>query len=387
MEIAKYLTEITPSLTLAIDSKAKQLKAEGLDVCGFGAGEPDMDTPEHIKAAAIKALEDGLTKYTPSSGMPELRKAISAKFATDNNLDYPAHHIIVSNGAKQSCYNGIAAVCNCGDEVIIPSPYWLSYPEMVRLAGGTPVFVPTKEENCWKLTPEEFADAITPLTRMIILNSPNNPTGAVYTREELEALVEVAESEDIYILSDEIYENLVYDGTKHVSVASVSEAAKRLTITVNGFSKAYAMTGWRIGYLAAPESVAKAIDSMQSHMTSNACSFAQAGALAALQGSQQCVADMREEFDMRRQYMSERLASIAGVRICKPQGAFYVLADISSFGRSSQDFAGRLLSENNVAVVPGIAFGNDNTVRLSYATSLDIINRGLDRFEDFCKTL
>ncbi|MDX2081771.1 MAG: pyridoxal phosphate-dependent aminotransferase [Terrimicrobiaceae bacterium] len=387
MEIASRLSELTPSLTLAIDSKAKALKAEGVDVCGFGAGEPDMDTPEHIKAAAREALDKGFTKYTPSAGIPELRQAISKKFAADNKLEYKPSQIIVSNGAKQSCFNAIAAVVNPGDEVIIPAPYWLSYPEMVRLAGAEPVIVHTKEENAWKLTAEDFENAMTPRTKMIIINSPGNPTGSVYTREELRALAEVAAEEEIYILSDEIYEKLTYDGAEHVSIASLTPEAYDLTITVNGFSKAYSMTGWRLGYLAAPEPIAKAIDSMQSHMTSNPCSFAQFGALAALTGDQQCVTDMRDEFDIRRQYMFERLSSIQSISAVRPMGAFYILANISALGLKSQNFADRLLSKANVALVPGIAFGDDRTVRLSYATSLDIIKTGLDRIEEFCKTV
>ena len=387
MEIATRLTELTPSLTLAIDSKAKALKAEGVDVCGFGAGEPDMDTPEHIKAAAIAALQEGHTKYTPSSGILELRKAISKKFAADNSLEYKPGQIIVSNGAKQSCFNAISAVVNPGDEVVIPAPFWLSYPEMVRIAGGVPVIVQTKEENDWKMTAEEFENAMTPCTKMVIINSPGNPTGSVYTREELRAISEVAAEEDIYILSDEIYEKLTYDGAEHVSIASLTPEAYDLTITVNGFSKAYAMTGWRLGYLGAPEPIAKAIDSMQSHTTSNPCSFAQYGGLAALTGDQQCVTDMREEFDIRRQYMFERLSGISGIKAVKPLGAFYILANVSSFGLKSQNFADRLLSKANVALVPGIAFGDDRTVRLSDAASLDIIKTGLDRIEEFCKTI
>ncbi|MEI6071207.1 MAG: pyridoxal phosphate-dependent aminotransferase [Verrucomicrobiae bacterium] len=387
MEIASRLTELTPSLTLAIDSKAKALKAEGVDVCGFGAGEPDMDTPEHIKAAAIEALNKGHTKYTPSSGLAELRQAISKKFSADNKLEYKPGQVIVSNGAKQSCFNAIAAVVNPGDEVIIPAPFWLSYPEMVRIVGGVPVIVNTKEENGWKMTAGEFENAMTPCTKMVIINSPGNPTGSVYSREELRAISEVAAEEDIYILSDEIYEKLTYDGAEHVSIASLTPEAYDLTITVNGFSKAYAMTGWRIGYLGAPAPIAKAIDSMQSHMTSNPCSFAQYGALAALTGDQQCVTDMREEFDIRRQYMFERLSGIPGITAVKPLGAFYVLANISSFGLKSQNFSDRLLSKANVALVPGVAFGDDRTVRLSYATSLDIIKTGLDRIEEFCKSV
>jgi aspartate aminotransferase len=387
MDLATRVSELTPSLTLAIDSKAKALRAEGVDVYSFGAGEPDFDTPEHIKAAAIEALNAGFTKYTPSSGMPELRAAISEKFKRDNGLDYKPSEIIVSNGAKQSCFNAIMAVCGEGDEVIIPAPYWLSYPDMVRLAGAEPVIVQTTQENDWKMTPQQFEEAMSPRTKMVIINSPGNPTGSVYTKEELRALVEVAADEEITILSDEIYESLTYDGAEHVSVASLTPEAKDLTITINGFSKAYAMTGWRLGYLGAPEKIAKAIDSMQSHSTSGPCSFAQKGGLAALTGSQQCVAEMREEFNIRREYMFERLSAIHNVTAVKPKGAFYMLANVSKLGMTSTNFADRLLSKANVAVVPGIAFGDDRVVRLSYATGLDVIKPGLDRFEDFCKTL
>jgi aspartate aminotransferase len=387
MELAERATILTPSLTLSIDSKAKAMKAEGIDVCSFGAGEPDFDTPEHIKAAAMASLDGGFTKYTPSSGIPELRQAISDKFKADNHIDYKPNQIIVSNGAKHSCYNAILATCQPGDEVIIPAPYWLSYPEMVRLAGADPVFVPTREENNWKMTPEEFESAMTPRTKMVIINSPGNPTGSVYSRSELEALVEIAATEDIFILSDEIYEKLTYDGTEHVSVASLSKTAYDLTITINGFSKAYAMTGWRLGYLAAPEPVARAIDAIQSHSTSNPCSFAQKGGLAALKGDQSAVEDMRAEFDLRRQYMVERLKSIARITVVEPKGAFYALANISKLGLNSTNFAEKLLSKHHVAVVPGVAFGDDRTIRLSYATGLDIIKKGLDRLEEFCKTL
>jgi aspartate aminotransferase len=387
MEISERAAQLTPSLTLSIDSKAKAMKAEGIDVCGFGAGEPDFDTPEHIKAAAIEALQAGFTKYTPSAGIPELRAAIAEKLATDNGLTYRPGQVVVSNGAKHSCYNAILATCQPGDEVIIPSPYWVSYPDMVRLVGAEPVIVPTMERNNWKMRPEDFENAMTPRTKMLIMNSPCNPTGSVYTREELEAIVEVASGEDIYILSDEIYEKLVYDDAKHVSIASLSKEAYDLTITVNGFSKSYAMTGWRLGYLAAPEAVAKAVDSIQSHTTANPSSFSQRGALAALKGDQQAVADMREEFDMRRNYMIDRLSKIPNVTAVKPQGAFYVLVNVSQLGLTSQNFADRLLSKANVAVVPGAAFGDDRTIRLSYATSIDIIKKGLDRLQDFCRTL
>ncbi len=387
MEISERAAQLTPSLTLSIDSKAKAMKAEGIDVCGFGAGEPDLDTPEHVKKAAIDALEAGFTKYTPSAGIPELRQAIAEKLAADNGLNYRAAQVIVSNGAKHSCYNAILATCQPGDEVIIPAPYWVSYPDMVRLVGAEPVIVPTSERNSWKMRAEDFENAMTPRTKMLIMNSPGNPTGSVYTREELKAIVDVAAEEDIYILSDEIYEKLVYDDVKHVSIASLSKEAYDLTITVNGFSKSYAMTGWRLGYLAAPEAVAKAVDSIQSHTTSNPSSFSQYGGLAALRGDQQPLADMREEFDMRRNYMFDRVSKISNVTAVKPEGAFYVLVNISQLGLTSQNFADRLLSKASVAVVPGAAFGDDRTVRLSYATSLDVIKKGLDRFQDFCRTL
>jgi aspartate aminotransferase len=387
MEISARAAQLSPSLTLSIDSKAKAMKAEGIDVCGFGAGEPDFDTPEHIKQAAIAALEAGFTKYTPSAGLPELRQAISEKLEADNQLSYRPSQVVVSSGAKHSCYNAILATCQPGDEVLIPSPYWVSYPDMVRLAGAEPVIVQTSERNGWKMRASDFENAMTPRTKMVILNTPGNPSGSVYTREELEGIVEVAAEEDIYILSDEIYEKLVYDDAKHVSIASLSKEAYDLTITVNGFSKAYAMTGWRLGYMAAPEVVAKAVDNIQSHSTSNPCSFAQKGAVAALKGDQQALADMRDEFSMRRDYMFDRITKIPNITAVKPQGAFYILVNISQLGLSSQNFADRLLSKANVAVVPGAAFGDDRTVRLSYATSIDIIKKGLDRFQDFCRTL
>jgi aspartate aminotransferase len=387
MEISERAAQLTPSLTLSIDSKAKAMKAEGIDVCGFGAGEPDFDTPEHIKRAAIEALEAGFTKYTPNAGIPELRQAIADKFAADNGLNYRAGQVVVSNGAKHACYNAILATCQPGDEVVIPAPYWVSYPDMVRLVGAEPVIVPTSERNAWKMRAEDFENAMTPRTKMLIMNSPGNPTGSVYTREELEAIVNVAAEEDIYVLSDEIYEKLVYDDAKHVSIGSLSKEAYDLTITVNGFSKSYAMTGWRLGYLAAPDAVSRAVDSIQSHTSSNPCSFSQYGALAALKGDQQPLADMREEFEMRRNYMFDRISKISNVTAIKPQGAFYILVNISQLGLSSQNFADRLLSKANVAVVPGAAFGDDRTVRFSYATSLDVIKKGLDRFQDFCRTL
>ena len=382
--IAKNVAELSPSMTLSITSQAKALKKQGVDVVSFGAGEPDFNTPAHIVAAAIQALNDNQTRYTESSGLLELREALSAKFVMDNNLQYDPSQISVNCGAKHSCFNAIAAVVNPGDEVIIPAPYWTSYPEMVRLVGGVPVVVETKRENGWKMTAEEFEDAMSPMTKMIILNSPGNPTGAVYTRSELEKIAEIAIGEDIVVLSDEIYEKLVYAGQEHISIASLGKEIYDLTITVNGFSKAYAMTGWRLGYTAAPKRIAEAIDTIQSHTTSNPTTFAQYGAIAALSGDQQIVVDMREEFDVRRQYMMSRLSAIKNVRVVEPLGAFYFLVDIEPMAIKSVNFCEKLLSKQKVAVVPGVAFGSEYTVRFSYATGLDVINTGMDRFEEFC---
>lgn len=382
--IAKNIAELSPSMTLAITSQAKALKKQGVDVLSFGAGEPDFDTPAHITAAAIEALNTGKTRYTESSGLIELREALAAKLLIDNGIQYDPSQISVNCGAKHSCYNAIAACVNPGDEVIIPAPYWTSYPEMVKLVGGIPVVVETKLENDWKITPEEFEDAMSPMTKMIIINSPGNPTGSVYSKEELQALGEIAAAEDILILSDEIYEKLVYGDNKHVSIASISKDIFDHTITINGFSKAYAMTGWRLGYTAAPKKIADAIDTIQSHTTSNPTSFAQYGAIAALQGDQQIVADMRDEFDVRRQYMLSRLQAIKNVKVIEPQGAFYFLVGIEPIGIKSVNFCEKLLSKGKVAAVPGVAFGAEYTVRFSYATGLDVINAGMDRFEEFC---
>ena len=382
--IAKNVAELAPSMTLSITSQAKALKKQGVDVLSFGAGEPDFNTPPHIVQAAIEALNNGQTRYTEASGLLELREAIAAKFLVDNGLQYEPNQISVNCGAKHSCYNAILAVVNPGDEVIIPAPYWTSYPEMVRLVGGIPVIVDTKQENGWKLTAEEFEDAMSPLTKMIILNSPGNPTGSVYTKEEMEKIADIAIGEGIVILSDEIYEKLVYADNKHISIASLSKEVYDHTITINGFSKAYAMTGWRLGYTAAPKKIADAIDTIQSHTTSNPTTFAQFGAIAALQGDQQIVADMRDEFDVRRQYMLGRLEAIKNVKVVEPLGAFYFLVNIEPIGIKSVNFCEKLLSKAKVAAVPGVAFGSEHTIRFSYATGLDVINAGMDRFEEFC---
>jgi aspartate aminotransferase len=386
-QLANRATNLTPSLTLAIDAKAKKLKAEGVDVCGFGAGEPDFDTPQYIKDAAAQALAAGFTKYTPSSGIPELRAAIAEKLKNENGLDYKPSQVIVNCGAKHSCFNVVLATCQAGDEVIIPAPYWLSYPEMVKLADASPVVVETSEANGFKITPDQFRDAMTPATKLIIINSPGNPTGSVYTREEFQALAEVALEEDILMLSDEIYEKITYDNTEFVSLASLNKEIYDLTITVNGFSKAYAMTGWRLGYVAAPEHIAAAIDSIQSHSTSNPTSFAQKGALAGLKGDQSFIGEMVKAFSDRRTYMYDKLTSIPGMTCVKPMGAFYMLPNISHFGLNSTNFCTKLLEQQKVAAVPGVAFGSDAHMRLSYACSMENIQKGLDRIEAFCKSL
>ena len=384
--VSTQISQLTPSLTLSITSEAKKLRDEGIDICGFAAGEPDLGTPEHIKEAALRALMDGETRYTEAVGLLSLREAISAKLSSENDLSYEPSQISVNCGAKHSCFNAILACCEPDDEVIIPSPYWVSYPEMVRMAGADPVLVETKQENGWKMTPGEFEDAMSPRTKMVILNSPSNPTGAVYSKEELEAIGEVALSEDIVILSDEIYEKLTYGEAEHTSIASLSEDLYNLTITVNGFSKAFRMTGWRLGYTAAPEPIAQAIASIQSHSTSNPTTFAQYGGIAALEGDQGFIEDMREEYDIRRQYMLGRLSAINNISTVEPLGAFYFLINTAKTQLNSLNLAEKLLSRYHVAAVPGIAFGHDRSVRLSYACGLDVIKEGLDRFEDFCRS-
>lgn len=385
--ISKHAASLSPSLTLAIDAKAKQLKAEGQDVVGFGAGEPDFDTPQHIKDAAAKALAEGFTKYTPSSGILELRQALADKFKRDNGVTYKASQIIVSCGGKHSCYNTILATCQEGDEVIIPAPYWLSYPEMVKLAGATPVILTTTDATEFKVTPDQLRAAITPRTRLFILNSPSNPTGSLYTPEEIKALGDICVEKDILIMSDEIYEKLVYDGAQHSSVASYSQAHYDHTIIVHGFAKAYSMTGWRLGFLAAPEPIAKAIDAIQSHSTSNPTSFAQKGAVAALNGPQDHLKVWLAEFARRRSYAHQRLNAMPGVSCVNAKGAFYLFPKISGTGLKSAEFCARLLDEEKVAAVPGIAFGADEYIRLSYATSLANIQKGLDRMEKFVRAL
>lgn len=382
-KISRRAASLSPSLTLIIDSKAKQMKADGLDVVGFGAGEPDFDTPQHIKDAAIKALNEGFTKYTPASGIPELRQAIADKFQRENGLSYKPSQIIVSCGGKHSCYNVIMATCEEGDEVIIPAPYWLSYPEMVKLAGATPVILPTSDRTEFKVTPEQLRAAITPRTRLFVLNSPSNPTGSVYTPEEIKALGDICVEKGVLIMSDEIYEHLLYDGAVHKSVAGFSQAHYDHTIIVHGFAKAWSMTGWRLGFLAAPEPIARAIDAIQSHSTSNATSFAQKGAVAALHGSQEHLKSWLVEYARRRTYAWKKLNSIPGISCVNSKGAFYLFPNISKLGLNSTDFCARLLEQEKVAAVPGLAFGADDYLRISYATSMANIEKGLDRLEKF----
>jgi aspartate aminotransferase len=386
-KISARAAALSPSLTLAIDSKAKQMKADGQDVVGFGAGEPDFDTPKHIKDAAIKALNDGFTKYTPASGIPELRQAIADKFKKENGLTYKPSQIIVSCGGKHSCYNVILATCEAGDEVIIPAPYWLSYPEMVKLASAKPVIVQTTDKTEFKITPEQLRAAITPRTRLFILNSPSNPTGSVYTPDEIKVLGDICVEKGVLIMSDEIYEHLLYDGASHKSVASFSPAHFEHTIIVHGFAKAWSMTGWRLGWLAAPEPIAKAIDAIQSHSTSNPTSFAQKGAVAALTGTQEHLPLWLAEFNKRRTFAWNKLNSIPNVSCVNVKGAFYLFPNIAKAGLNSTDFCARLLEAEKVAAVPGIAFGADDYIRLSYATSMANIEKGLERLERFVVSL
>jgi aspartate aminotransferase len=387
MKLASRVNQVTPSLTLAIDSLAKEMKKNGEDVCSFSAGEPDFDTPTHIKAAAKKALDEGKTRYGPAAGEAGLRKAIAEKLLQDNQLAYNADNVIVTNGGKQSLYNLIMALIEAGDEVIIPAPYWLSYPEMVTLAGGTSVIVNTSLENQYKITPEQLEAAITPKTKLFVLNSPSNPTGIVYTPEEIAALAKIVVEKDILVVSDEIYEKILYDGAIHRSIASFGPEIFQRSIISNGFAKAFSMTGWRVGYIAGPVEIVKAMTKIQSHSTSNVCTFAQYGAIAALTSSQDCIEEMVKAFSERRQYILERVRAIPGLDCPTPNGAFYVFIDISQTGLKSGDFCQKLLESQKVAAIPGIAFGADDCIRLSYATDLKTIEKGLDRLAQFISTL
>ena len=396
MNYSKKAMNITPSITLAITAKAKELKGAGVDVVSFGAGEPDFNTPKNIMDAAIKSMEEGKTKYTPTSGIIELREAICKKLKEDNNLSYNSNQIIVSTGAKQCLADAFMAILNPGDEVIVPIPYWVSYPELIKLADGVPVFVEGKEENDYKYTLESLNKVVNDNTKAIIINSPNNPTGTVYSIEELKEIAEFAQKHDLIIISDEIYEKLIYDGKKHISVASLSEDAYNRTIVINGFSKSYAMTGWRLGYAAGNAEVIKLMTSVQSHVTSNTNSIAQYAGVEALNGPKDEIEKMVKKFEERRNLMIDRIKSITGLSIIRPEGAFYVMINLENYlGKSinenvinnSVDFSRELLEHEKVAVIPGSAFGLDKYIRLSYATSEELILKGLDRIERFLNKL
>lgn len=388
--LSTWAQNIAPSPTLAVDAKAKALLAAGEDVCGFAAGEPDFDTPEHIKEACAAALKSGKTKYAATPGIEPLRVAIAEKYAADYGLKVAPAQVVVSPGGKFSCYLAIMAVCSPGDEVIIPAPFWVSYPEMVKLAGATPKFVLADDRTGFKLTPALLEAAITPKTKLLVINSPSNPTGAVYTREELAALMEVAVRHNLYVMSDEIYEHLTYDGAKPTCVATLSKEIEARTLIVSGFSKPYAMTGWRLGTLVAPAPIAKAVAELQSQMSSNATTFAQYGALAALKERDKTLAAVREmmvAFDRRRRFLHAELNKIPGITCLLAEGAFYLFPNISSFGLSSQDFCARLLEQEKVAAVPGSAFGAEGFLRISYATSDEILAKGVSRLAKFCAGL
>jgi len=389
MKLSERARAIKPSPTFAVEAKAREMRARGIDVIGFGAGEPDFDTPEHIRDAGIDAINSGFTRYTPTAGIPELKEAIVAKLRRDNGLDYEPSQIIVSCGAKHSLYNAFQVLCGPGDEVIIPAPYWVSYPDQVRMSGARPVIVDTSSTD-FKITPRVLADAITPRTRAIILNSPSNPTGVMYSQDELSAIAEIVVKNDLFVVSDEIYERLLYRGAEFVSIAALGEEIKARTLVVNGVSKTYAMTGWRIGYAAGDSELISAMNKIQSHSTSNPCSISQRAALAAITGPDEPVQYMVEQFRVRGEYMHERLSGMPGIECVEPVGAFYCFPKVSSYyGKSlagevvkdSVSFADAILEKAHVAVVAGAGFGTEDYVRMSYATSLEKIKEGLDRLE------
>lgn len=396
LELSRKAQAVKPSSTLTITARAKELKSQGLDIVGFGAGEPDFNTPDNINDAAIKAIHDGFTKYTPVAGTEELKKAVCKKFKTFNNLEYSPNQIVISNGGKHSLTNIFEAILNIGDEVIIPSPYWLSYPEIVKLADGVPIFIRASKEQSYKVTAKQIEEACNEKTKALILNTPNNPTGMIYTRDELEAIAEVAIKKNIYVVADEMYENLVYGDSEQVSIATLNNEIYKRTITCSGVSKSYAMTGWRIGYTGSSVEIAKLMNSIQSHQTSNANSIAQKAATEALNGSQETVFAMNNEFDKRRQYMDSRVAAMPFVDALTPQGAFYLFVDFSevltkeykgTIIGTADKLAEILINDFLVAVIPCGDFGFDDHVRLSYAISMQNIEKGLERMEAFLKTL
>ena len=392
MNLSKKALNMEASITLALTAKAGQLKAKGVDVISFGVGEPDFNTPQNIINAAILAMNEGKTKYTPVSGIVELKEAIAKKLYRDNSLKYEVENIIVSTGGKQCLFNVFAAILNLGDEVLIPKPYWVSYPELVKLNDGVPVFVETNREEDFKVNYKNLEKHVTSKTKAIILNSPNNPTGSIYNKEELMEIAEFAKKYDLYIISDEMYEKLIYGSNKHISIASLSEDAFNRTIVINGLSKAYAMTGWRVGYAAGKKEIIKLMNNIQSHTTSNVNSIAQYASLEALTGPQDEMKIMQNEFDKRRKTMMKLLDEIPNVSYIEPKGAFYVLVNIEEVikkynMKGSNEFCQRLLEKENVVVIPGLAFGEDNSIRLSYATSMDNIEKGLNRISNFIKGL
>ncbi len=393
MILSRKAQNIGASLTLALTAKAGELKKEGIDVVSFGVGEPDFNTPKNIIEAATRAMEEGKTKYTATSGIVELKEAIARKLHDDNGLNYGTKNIIISTGAKQSLANVFMAILNPGDEVIIPVPYWVSYPELVKLSDGVPVFIETKKENDFKVTYDELKSVLSENTKAIVINSPNNPTGTVYSKKDLEVIAKFAKENDLIIISDEIYEKLIYGKEEHISIASSSEDAFKRTVVINGFSKAYAMTGWRIGYAACyNEELIKVMNNVQSHMTSNTNSIAQFAALEALNGNQETIKNMVKEFSLRRELMIELISEIEDLTFIEPKGAFYVMIDVSKVLKKanikgSMEFANLLLKEENVVVIPGIAFGEDNFIRLSYATSKEEIIKGLKRIKEFVNKL
>jgi aspartate aminotransferase len=389
--LSNWAKNVSPSPTLAVDAKAKALKAAGEDVCGFGAGEPDFDTPSFIKEACARALSDGKTKYAPAAGIPALRSALAEKYVEKGVLDEKnSSQVIVSPGGKYSCYLAILATCGPGDEVIIPAPYWVSYPEMVKLAGATPKVIFAGDDQGFKVSPDQIEDALSPSSKLIILNSPSNPTGCLYEKKEMEEIVELACKHDLLIMSDEIYEYLLYDGATHFSPASFSQDAKDRVITVSGFSKTFSMTGWRLGTLVANSEICKAVADLQSQTTSNPTTFSQYGALAAMENWEKAmiaVNEMLVHFDRRRINLLEGLQSIPGISCQRAQGAFYLFPNISSYGLSSEEFSAQLLEDQKVAVVSGHAFGAEGYIRLSYATSDEVIEKGLSRIKDFCNSI
>ena len=387
IELAERTKMVSPSMTLAISSQAKAMRAAGVDVCNFGVGEPDFNTPEHIREAAKSALDDGKTKYAPVGGLPRLRELIAQKLERENGLPYRPEQVMVSTGGKQALFNILLAILGPGDEALIPVPYWVSYPEIVKLARARPVYLATTEESGFKISSEQLDAAINERTRVLILNSPSNPTGSIYTADEVAALARVAVARGIAVLSDEIYEKLVYDSSEPVSIGSLGGEILDLTITCNGFSKAYAATGWRLGYAAGPAHVIKAALKIQSHSTSGANTFAQYGAISALEGSQEEVVKMRQVFRERRDLMVEGVQSMPGMDCLVPQGAFYLFPNVSATGLDSLTFCQRLLEQEHVAIVPGIAFGADGNVRLSYATGTETIEKGIERLDRFVRSL